>query len=107
MLNARGEAADLRFTVETKSAASVYKQHAVSFAGFTAAAAAVAAREEDAVVRETSAEIAAKVGVSTWTPLLSSSGAIDHESKLETDAAGQVQLTLPAYGYVVLKQVQA
>ncbi|WP_081417645.1 glycoside hydrolase family 13 protein [Paenibacillus sp. Soil522] len=119
-LNARGKAADLRFTVEAAPANNGAVPYAVAFTGFASAetleeAVAAAAPAEaagaasSAAVTETDAVTVAVAGggESAWTTLFSSTSALAAGSTLASNASGQLKLSLPAFGYIILQQVTA
>jgi hypothetical protein len=122
-LNARGKAADLRFTVEAAPADNGAVPFAVAFTGFASAealeeaaaaaaapaeaageASAAAMLEEETVTAAKAAAVACG-GESAWTTLFSSTSALAAGSALESNANGQLKLSLPAYGYIILQQV--
>ncbi|MGM0883580.1 MAG: glycoside hydrolase family 13 protein [Bacillota bacterium] len=121
-LNARGAAADLRFTVEAAPADSGAEPHIVAFTGFVSSAAAADAEAEaaagaagaDAKSDASTATVAAGAavtatmeggGVSTWTTLLSSTSTLAAGLMLTSHANGELKVSLPAYGYIILQQV--
>ncbi|WP_424767045.1 glycoside hydrolase family 13 protein [Paenibacillus sp. sgz302251] len=109
-LNARGEAADLRFAVDAAPAAIGTKPHAIAFTGFAKAAAAEGSDTLQATAASTdaaTAAVASKGGVSAWTTLLSGIDSATEDQTLTSNAAGELSISLPAYGYVILKQVTA
>lgn len=125
-LNARGEAVDLRFTVEATPSDSGTDPYTIAFTGFaclenaavepveaaagaaamTDAAAAVAdAACSDATADSAAAAANASGGESAWMTLFSSTGTLAAGSRLTSNAKGQLKLSLPPYGYIILKQV--
>jgi glycosidase len=120
-LNARGAAADLRFTVEAAPSNIGAGPHAVAFTGFAGAAAADAAVDAAAVAGAASAAATSMTaenaavktanvaggGVSAWKTLLSGTSTITAGSKLTSNAGGQLNISLSAYGYIILQQVIA
>jgi cyclomaltodextrinase len=116
-MNARGEAANLRFVIEAEPVDQGADPHNVAFRGFAkptkalnavseASAPSVTASVENADVVAGSiatAVITAKC-VSTWSVLLSNTSKLAVNSNVASSIDGELQLKLPAYGYVILEQ---
>ncbi|WP_083676075.1 glycoside hydrolase family 13 protein [Paenibacillus sp. FSL H8-0548] len=120
-MNARAEAANLSFEIESVHADTGLAPHAVVFTGFdskieagTGAAADLHEKSDaknlvPAISKIPSTDIALSTSESSskWKVLLSSSSPFAEGSIVTSNKNGELQLQLPAYGFVILEQTNA
>ncbi len=128
-MNARAEAADLRFAIEAASSENGLTPYVVEFTGFASKQEATLATDEalkapvstlseestedlnaEAALDGSQAASAVQTEIShkaSWRVLLSSAGEHSEGTLISSHSDGLLQLTLPAYGFIILEQTTA